>query len=86
MCVCVFFLSCRYPVLKTVEQGAQSEILCCLAPFQSIVPGAYYDHRRPSFAHPQAGNQHVADELWRTAFAQTRDYLLNPQLADPTQQ
>lgn len=85
VCVC-FFLSCRYPVLKTVEQGAQSEILCCLAPFQSIVPGAYYDHRRPSFAHPQAGNQHVADELWRTAFAQSRDYLLNPQLADPTQQ
>lgn len=76
----------RYPVLKTVEQGAQSEILCCLAPFQTIVPGAYYDHRRPSFAHPQAGNQRVAAELWRTAFAQTHDYLLNPQLADPTQQ
>ena len=82
-----FFLRyVAYPVLKNVEQGAQSEILCCLAPFQTIVPGAYYDHRRPSFAHPQADNPRVAAELWRTAFAQSRDYLLNPQLADPAQQ
>jgi len=71
------------PATKTVLEGAQSEIACCIMPYDKIVPGAYYDHRRPGFTHPQANNQEVRNKLWNTAFNHCSSFLLNPQLADP---
>jgi len=71
------------PVCKTVLQGAQSEITCCLTPYEKLVPGAYYDHRRPTFCHPQANKVDVGTRLWNMAFEHSREFLLNPELADP---
>jgi len=79
-----FFL--RYvirPICKTVEQGAQSEITCCLTPYEKLVPGAYYDHCHPSFYHPEANKIDIGTSLWNYAFEHSREFLLNPNLADP---
>jgi len=74
------------PVTNTVLEGAQTEITCCLAPFETLVPGAYYDQRQPSWVHPQAKNEAVGAELWKIAFSQAHEFMLNPDLADPSKQ
>ena len=68
---------------KTIREGAQSEIACSIMPYESLVPGAYYDHRRPAVTHPQADNKDIAVKLWNTAFDHSKSFLLNAQLADP---
>jgi len=71
------------PMTKTVLEGAQSEIACSIMPYENLVPGAYYDHRKPAITHPQANNKEVGKKLWETALQQTSSFLLNPQIADP---
>ena len=72
----------RRPLTKTIEQGAQSEITCCIAPYETLVPGAYYDHRRPAPTHPQASNVEMGKKLWNKALEHGRQFMLNPQLAE----
>ena len=66
-----------FGVLKTVEQGAQTEIRCCLDDLSSLVPGAYYDRLKPTMCHPLGYEESAGSKLWETACEYAKDYLID---------
>ena len=59
-----------YPVLKTIKQGAQTQIYCAVSPFEELKGGCFYDHCIASPSNPSADSLEIADKLWAAC---TRD-------------
>ena len=60
---------------KTVVQGAQTSLTCCLTPLDELVPGGYYDDCHIQVPSELARDENVARKVWDTSVEQLREFL-----------
>lgn len=60
---------------KTVVQGAQTSLTCCLAPLDELVPGGYYDDCHIQVPSELARNETISAKVWETSVEQLKDFL-----------
>ena len=76
------------PVLKTIKQGAQTEIQCAVCPFEELKGGCFYDHCAPAPSNPSADIMEIADKIWNScvrdagSFVDDKSCLESPRKAE----
>lgn len=60
---------------KTVVQGAQTSLTCCLTPLEELVPGGYYDDCHIQVPSELARDGAMAAKVWETSVEQLNDFL-----------
>lgn len=60
---------------KTIVQGAQTSLTCCLAPLDELVPGGYYDDCHIQVPSKLARDEAVAGKVWETSVQQLNAFL-----------
>jgi hypothetical protein len=58
------------PFSKTAEEGAQTQLHCCLGPLEELEPGGYYADCHPGSISAHAANGALATKLWDVSVEQ----------------